>query len=333
MSATADAAAAAAAAAAMNATAAAAAAPSLVAMIDPDVAVDFAMESVLPAELPAPEALRAVLLWCYYYAFIHLLYYGVGGGGRVLIGAVKPDALTLRVRGDEARGQMQVSEMAFPLYCCVPVLGDVLRRHGVSRTCDTVEACGGPLRSAANFLVYMLVVEAWVYWVHMFLLHKWSWGKRNLKHDLHHAYKHDYEMTTWSGYAFEAVDGASQGLPFILTQCIVPIPHAFAVAIGAFTGMWTMYIHTGRDFPMPWPLMGCDYHHIHHVYNWYNFGLFTMFWDWAFGTLKHPDAGVDDFAERLAKKGTTLDELHQMAVKRAAIKARHQDAGGRRTKS
>ena len=88
--------------------------------------------------------------------------------------------------------------------------------------------------------------------------------------------------------------------------------------------MWTMYIHTGRDFAVPWPLMGCDYHHIHHVYNWYNFGLFTMFWDWAFGTLKHPDESVNRMVERMKTKNVSLDELHSMATKRAAIKARHQ---------
>ena len=130
---------------------------------------------------------------------------------------VKPEAGTLKVQGAEASAQMDVSEMAFPLYCCVPVLGDLLRRHGISRTCATVAECGGPLRSLANFAVYMLLVEAWVYWVHYYLLHRWPWGKKNLKHDLHHAYKHDFEMTTWSGYAFEAIDGASQGLVRVLS--------------------------------------------------------------------------------------------------------------------
>ena len=299
----------------------------LAAALDPDILVDLALGGLLPAEYSdggAREAARPVLLWAYYYVFIHLLYYGVGGGARALIGAVRPEAETLKVQGAEARAQMDVSEMAFPLYCCVPVLGDVLRRHGLSRTFATVAECGGPLRSLANFVVYMFLVEAWVYWVHYYLLHRWPWGKKNLKHDLHHAYKHDFEMTTWSGYAFEAVDGASQGLPFILMQMLIPIPHAFAVGIGAFTGTWTMYIHTGRDFPMPWPLMGCDYHHIHHVYNWYNFGLFTMFWDWAYGTLKHPDESVEKMVERMKTRNVSLDELHSMATKREAIKARHQ---------
>ena len=190
--------------------------------------------------------------------------------------------------------------------CCVPVLGDLCRRYGVSRTCATVDECGGPARSVLNFAVYMFIVEAMVFWVHYWLLHKWPAGKAWLKHDLHHSYKHENEMSTWSGYAFEAVDGASQGLPFIIGQLIVPIPHAASVAIGAITGVWTLYIHIGTAIPLPWPFLGCDYHHIHHVYNWYNFGLFTMFWDWLFGTLRHPDANVDLFVAKTKKDGMSL---------------------------
>jgi hypothetical protein len=36
-----------------------------------------------------------------------------------------------------------------------------------------------------------------------------------------------------------------------------------------------------------------------------NFGMFSMFWESAYGTLKHPGASVDEFA-----KGASLDELH-----------------------
>jgi len=94
-------------------------------------------------------------------------------------------------------------------------------------------------------------------------------------------------MTSFAGYAFEAVDGASQGMPFILTAFIIPIPEIFHVMAGLGVGIWTLYIHVGAPH-LPWPLMGADYHYIHHRDNWYNFGLFTMLWDGIFGTLRHP---------------------------------------------
>ena len=135
--------------------------------------------------------------------------------------------------------------------------------------------------------------------------------------------KYADQLNAFSGYAFAPQDGFSQGLALAVCTLFVPVPMAFVYGMEVLTGLWTLYIHTDVC-PLPWPLMGCDYHFIHHRYNWYNFGLFTMFWDWAYGTLKHPDASVDEFAKRLASKGASLDELHQMALKRAAIKARHQ---------
>lgn len=170
--------------------------------INPEVVVDVAIERIYSTDsLPRAdagllyEACRAGLLWMYYYVFIHLLYYGVGSAGRMYIhlrcGATTP---TLKVRGEEAQRQMLVSEMAFPLYCCVPVLSDVLRRHNFSKVCPTIEECGGPMRSLLNFSIYLFLVEAMVFWVHYWLLHKWPLGKRLLKHDIHHAYKHDHDM-------------------------------------------------------------------------------------------------------------------------------------------
>ena len=88
----------------------------------------------------------------------------------------------------------------------------------------------------------------------------------NLNHDDHHKFVHADKMTTWSGYAFEAIDGALQGVPFVLYQFVVPIPLVLSVAAGAFVGVWTMYIHV-KEPALPWPMMGADYHHLHHVYN------------------------------------------------------------------
>jgi len=99
-------------------------------------------------------------------------------------------------------------------------------------------------------------------------------------------------MTAWTGYAFEAVDGFSQGLPLVICQILIPIPLVWYLLLVITIGTWTMYIHCGAP-TLCWPFMGADYHFIHHKYNWYNFGFFTMFFDSLFGTLKHPTP--DDF--------------------------------------
>ena len=258
------------------------------------------------------HAAAFVAYWAYYYTFIHVLYYVGGGVIRQLFKLFKPNAPTLTLSKALTLEQIGVSETAFPLYSAVPALSDVCLRLGISKIRPTVDACGGWGTSLRNMLIYMFFVEGMIYYIHIWLLHKWAWGKDNLKHDIHHAYKHEHEMSTWSGFAFEAVDGAAQGLPFVLCTLIVPIPKIFYVISGASVGLWTMYIHTGNPVTLPWPLMGSDYHLIHHVFNWYNFGLFTMFWDWLFGTLKHPSSSVNDFTAATKEKPKSLAELHEL---------------------
>jgi hypothetical protein len=40
------------------------------------------------------------------------------------------------------------------------VLSDLANRHGYSRVCDSIEDCGGPMRSTINFAVYIFIVDA-----------------------------------------------------------------------------------------------------------------------------------------------------------------------------
>ena len=250
--------------------------------------------------------------WLYYYVFIHLLYYV---GGLVMITMFKtfyPKAGTLKISRELIIEQIKLSEVAFPLYCAIPALTMLFVRLGISKLRDSIEDTGGYTKSILYFSIYLFLVEGMIYYVHYWLLHKWKWGKDHLKHDLHHSYKHESEMATWSGYAFEAIDGALQGLPLVIGTLIIPIPTVFYALSGAFIGMWTMYIHTGTSVKLPWPLMGSDYHLIHHVYNWYNFGLYTMFWDWLFGTLKHPSSKVDHFIQQTKENPKSLEELHTM---------------------
>mmetsp|Transcript_10568 Transcript_10568/g.20272 ORF Transcript_10568/g.20272 Transcript_10568/m.20272 type:complete len:197 (-) Transcript_10568:538-1128(-) len=124
-------------------------------------------------------------------------------------------------------------------------------------------------------------------------------------------YVFDDEMTTWSGYAFEAIDGTLQGVPFVLYQFVVPVPKFLTVAAGASVGIWTLYIHVAEP-ALPWPFMGADYHSVHHIYNWFNFGLFTVLWDYMHNTLRHPDEATAKFAHATKQKRKDLKELHQM---------------------
>lgn len=244
-------------------------------------------------------ALQLAKMWVVYYVFIHILYYAAGGAIAWYLKRNHPELPTNRLSEAQIVQQKMQSEKAFPLYCLVPAVGDVFRMYGSSKVCYSLEECGGVMQSLVSIVVYLTLVEAGVFWIHYWWLHEFSWGKKNLNHALHHSHKTASDMNSWTGYAFEAVDGAAQGVPFVLFQFIVPVPYAFVFCAGAFVAIWTMYIHVGYPHA-PWPLMGADYHYIHHIYNRYNYGLFTQFWDYMFDTLKHPSVETMKEANSMA---------------------------------
>ena len=183
----------------------------------------------------------------------------------------------------------EVAQAAFPLYATMPVLTDFFQKKGWAATCDGVEDCGGSARTVLACVAYFAIVEVLIFIDHYYLLHKWNVGKRIGQHAYHHVYKYADQLNAFSGYSFAPQDGWSQGMPLALCTLFVPVPIAFVFTMEILTGLWTLYIHTDLC-PLPWPLMGCDYHYIHHRYNWYNFGFMTVTMDTLFRTVKHPKA-------------------------------------------
>ena len=258
------------------------------------------------------DLIGIISTWSFYYLLIHALYYIVGGFMKWYVKIVWPEAGTNEISDELSSLHIKSSEIAFPLYTFVPVLADLVKKKGWSSTCDTMQECGGITWSLFSFGCFILLLEFIVFFDHWYILHVWKWGKKNLKHDVHHQYEQSDEMTVWTGYAFDPLDGFSQGFGLVICQFLIPVPSYFVWILSLLIGTWTMYIHQGVP-GLPWPLMGADYHFIHHKYNWYvsslslflycgiyvvtsmqyiiirfNFGFFTCFWDWVFGTLKHP---------------------------------------------
>jgi sterol desaturase/sphingolipid hydroxylase (fatty acid hydroxylase superfamily) len=77
----------------------------------------------------------------------------------------------------------------------------------------------------------------------------------------------------------------------VVATFFVPVHIGFVLSLEIFVAFWTIYIHTDV-MPLPWPMMGCDYHYLHHKYNWYNFGFMTVFWDTAWCSFCSMDSVV-----------------------------------------
>jgi len=239
------------------------------------------------------DACGRLVCWSIFYAAVLMFYHTFAPAIRAFHERKYPKAPCSAVSQKLVQNMIEVSRKAFPLYVTVPMLTDFFQVKGWSRACNGIEDCGGPTRAVLGCVAYFLALEAIIFFDHYYLLHKWNIGKRLGQHAYHHVYKYADQLNAFSGYSFAPQDGWSQGMALPLATLLVPVPIPFVYTMEILTGLWTMYIHTDL-FPLPWPLMGCDYHYIHHRYNWYNFGFMTVFFDTLFKTVKHPKA--DAFA-------------------------------------
>ena len=235
-----------------------------------------------------------------------------------------PNSPTAAVPDKLVANMIEVSHHAFPLYVTVPLLTDLFMVKGWSRACDTVEDCGGPVRSVLGCILYFFALECVIFFDHYYFLHKWSFGKRMGQHAYHHVYKYADQLNAFSGYSFAPQDGWSQGMALPLCTLFVPVPVAFVYAMEIMTGFWTLYIHTDVC-PLPWPLMGCDYHYIHHRWNWYNFGFMTVTLDTLFNTVKHPKHDAFELS-RGAKPMPEAEKARSSELSDAILQKRGREA-------
>lgn len=228
--------------------------------------------------------------WLVFYMALLFFYHTLAPASRAYYARKYPNAPTSLVSEPLTKNMIEVSNRALPVYVTVIVLGELFRTKGWALTCDTVEECGGWVPSLLGCVVFFFLLEFLIFLDHYYLLHKLELGKKVMQHASHHVYKYADQLNAFSGFSFTPQDGWSQGISLSLCQLVVPAPLAFVLGLEIITGFWTLYIHTDVA-PLPWPLMGCDYHYIHHRYNWYNFGFMTLTFDTLFGTVKHPKAG------------------------------------------
>lgn len=243
-----------------------------------------------------------------------------------------PNAPTSKVPTRLVANMKEVAQHAFPLYATMPVLTDFFQKKGWAATCDGIEDCGGPVPALLGCVVFFFALEFIIFCDHYYFLHKWDIGKKLGQHAFHHVYKYADQLNAFSGYSFAPQDGWSQGMPLALCTLFVPVPIAFVVMMEVLTGLWTLYIHTDLR-PLPWPLMGCDYHYIHHRYNWYNFGFMTVTMDTLFRTVKHPkdDALAKSHGQidmPASEKQRSADLTEAILQRRGAQALRSDDAAG-----
>jgi len=262
------------------------------------------------------DACGLVCCWLVFYVAIVLFYATAAPLVNAYVSSKYPNGPTSKVSQPLVANMKDVAQSAFPLYVTVPMLTDYFQKSGWARTCDDIGDCGGWGWALLGCVGYFCFLEVIIFLDHYYLLHKWDVGKRLGQHAFHHVYKYADQLNAFSGYSFAPQDGWSQGMALALGTLVVRVPLAFVFTMEVLTGLWTLYIHTDVA-PLPWPMMGCDYHYIHHRYNWYNFGFMTVTMDTLFRTVKHPKA--DALAKSHGAIEMPEDELRRSAALTAEI--------------
>ncbi|XXG65251.1 hypothetical protein AAC387_Pa05g3002 [Persea americana] len=94
------------------------------------------------------------------------------------------------------------------------------------------------------------------------------------------------------GMALNPLDGILQAAPHVMTHkaALFIVPNHFMTHLVLLfcDGVWRTNIHDCIHGKV-WPIMGAGYHSIHHTTYRHNYGHYTIWMDWMFGTLCHPE--------------------------------------------
>lgn len=151
-------------------------------------------------------------------------------------------------------------------------------------------------------IVLMIVVhDAYFYWMHR-LMHQKLWYR--FVHKIHH---HSTNPSPWAAMAFHPFEAVMEGSIIVVIAFMFPV-HPLAIGIFLlFMMVYNVYGHLGYElYPKgfsktsvgKWINTSVN-HNLHHQYFTGNYGLYFLWWDRWFATLRSDyDHSFDDVKSR-----------------------------------
>jgi lathosterol oxidase len=135
---------------------------------------------------------------------------------------------------------------------------------------------------AASVLLYLVVTETLIYWIHRALHHPLLFRRLHAKH-------HEFRLPTpLVSVAFHPLDSFLQALPHHLCIFLFPVHLGVYGAFLGFVTVWAVLIHDRLTW-VPFGLVNYTGHHTaHHLHVRCNYGQFFTLWDRAAGTYRSP---------------------------------------------
>ncbi len=192
-----------------------------------------------------------------------------------------------RVRFDEAQLRHELKHTAATLVvgAANAVMLTAMYEAGWTKLTPTIEH-GRELEAAAIFVGLLLVNDAWFYWMHRLLHHRYLYKKIHIRHHK------SVDVNPFSSYSFHAVEGLLLGLWVLPAVLLVPIPLPVVAGLQVIGLANNMMSHLGYELlPRSWVRLPVvrwtntsTFHNLHHSKMNGNYGLMFRFWDRALGT-------------------------------------------------
>ena len=135
---------------------------------------------------------------------------------------------------------------------------------------------------ATSVVLYLVVTETLIYWIHRALHHPVLFRVLHAKH-------HEFRLPTpLVSVAFHPLDSFLQALPHHLCVFLFPVHLGVYGSFLVFVTVWAVLIHDRLTW-LPWPLVNYTGHHTaHHLHVRCNYGQFFTLWDRIAGTYRSP---------------------------------------------
>lgn len=142
----------------------------------------------------------------------------------------------------------------------------------------------GRLWLAVSVVLYVLFVDAWIYWAHR-TLHS------DFLYQHLHRYHHEWQVpTSWTSMAFHPVDSFLFALPVHLFCFALPLHGGVYLGMQILMSFWSVTSHDRvAVVKLRW-FNYVDNHTLHHWFYRCNYGQFFTFWDRIMGTWRDPVA-------------------------------------------
>lgn len=181
--------------------------------------------------------------------------------------------------------ELKLSLLSSWIYALPAAVGLEAWKHGATQVYLDVDRYG-VWWLVASGLIYLVVQDAYYYWLHRVMHHpalfRWT-------HAGHHRSR---QPTAFASFSFDWTEAALNAWLLPAMAFVIPIHPAVILTLLTLATIAAVLNHSGAEVLPPWMVKGpvgdwlitASHHSIHHIHYRKNFGLYFRFWDRLMGT-------------------------------------------------